>query len=130
MKDSRVKKLAKVITGYSCSLQAGEKFLIEANGECDPLISALIEEAYGLGAHPFLWLRKDELLRPLLMGITEEQLDIMAENDIALMKQMDAYVGIRGLPNTSELSDVPPENVGAYGRIYRKRKNPDQHAWL
>ena len=68
MKDPRVQRLAEVITGYSCALKPGEKFLIEANGSCDPLVEALIEEAYRAGAVPFVWLKKDELLRPLLMG--------------------------------------------------------------
>lgn len=125
MKDPRVQRLAEVITGYSCGLKPGDKFLIEANGSCDPLVEALIEEAYRAGAVPFVWLKKDEILRPLLMGCTQEQLSIMAENDIALMRQMDAYVGIRGGENTAELSSVPPEKTAQFGRIYRKPLHGD-----
>ena len=99
--------------------------MIEANGSCDSLVEALIEEAYRAGAVPFVWLKKDEILRPLLMGCTQEQLSIMAENDIALMRQMDAYVGIRGGENTAELSSVPPEKTAQFGRIYRKPLHGD-----
>lgn len=99
--------------------------MIEANGSCDSLVEALIEEAYRAGAVPFVWLKKDEILRPLLMGCTQEQLPIMAENDIALMRQMDAYVGVRGGENTAKLSSVPPEKTAQFGRIYRKPLHGD-----
>lgn len=125
MYDARIQQLAQVITGYSCGLQPGEKILIEANGSCDPLVEALIQEAYRCGAVPFVWLRKEEILGPLLTGATAEQLAVMAENDIALMRQMDAYVGIRGGENTAELSGVPAEKSAMYARIYRKPLHGD-----
>ncbi len=45
----------------------------------------------------------------------------MTENDAALMSQMDAYIGVRGGDNTSEMSDVPHDKMGKYMAIYGKK---------
>lgn len=40
--DTRIEKLAKMLTGYSCSLKPGEKVLIEYRGEdAKPLVQQL-----------------------------------------------------------------------------------------
>lgn len=42
----------------------------------------------------------------------------MAECDAARMSQMDAYIGVRGEDNISEMSDVPSEKLSMYDRLY------------
>lgn len=54
----------------------------------------------------------------MLLGCTEEQLRLMAEQDAREMEQMDCYIGVRGGDNVSELSDVPPEKVHLYETLY------------
>ena len=44
--DERIKKLSHLLTTYSCSLQKGEKVLIDYEGEeAKPLVRQLIKDA-------------------------------------------------------------------------------------
>ena len=116
--DPRTKKLAENLLHFSCSLQKGEKVLIEAIGEVDDLARALVKEAYAMEAVPFLWINNNIINREYLLGCTKEQLELRAKVDAALMKEMDAYIGIRGSSNTSENADVPAEKMNAYMTYY------------
>ncbi len=118
MIDSRMRTLARNLVRFSCNLQPGEKILIETVGETGPLAQILVEEAYAAGGVPFVWLDNKSVDRALLMHCTDEQLKIRAENDGSLMEKMQAFIGVRGGPNASELSDVPPEQLARYQRVY------------
>lgn len=111
MLDPRIKTLAKNLINYSCSLQPGEKVLIECTGLETELVTALIDEAYQAGALPFVQINEPLVTRALLMRAEAEQLDLMAKFDAARMREMDAYIGIRSGSNNSELSDVPAEKL-------------------
>ncbi|NLM69925.1 MAG: aminopeptidase [Firmicutes bacterium] len=111
MLDPRIKTLAKNLINYSCSLQPGEKVLIECTGLETELVTALIDEAYQAGALPFVQINEPLVTRALLMRAEAEQLDLMAKFDAARMREMDVYIGIRSGSNNSELSDVPAEKL-------------------
>lgn len=119
MKDPRIQTLAHNLIHFSCKLQQGENILIERYGQdCDPLVEALIREAYAAGGNPFVWLREPKIQRALAMGATESQLDRMAETDCALMRGMQAYIGIRGYTNSAESKDVPLEQIAKMDALY------------
>lgn len=116
--DSRVKKLSRLLTGYSCGLQPGEKVLIEYEGkETRTLVRQLIRDVYGLGAVPFVAERDASVLREVLMEASGEQLELQYGLELQRMEQMDAFIGIRGGDNIAELSDVPPEKLQLYDRL-------------
>ena len=94
MQDNRILKLANVLINYSCALKKGEKVLIEAKGIDYMLVNALVEEAYKVGAYPFVELYDNRITRKLLMGQTEEQAKLRAKYDGYRMAEMDAYIGI------------------------------------
>lgn len=79
---------------------------------------ALIKEAYAAGGTPFLWLSDKAFERELLLGGSVEQLRQRAVWDSAVMAGMDAYIGVRGGSNSSELSDVPSERMNEYMAHY------------
>lgn len=118
MTDSRIKKLAGIIVNYSCAIKPGEFVLIESIGNNDELVRAIIDETYAAGGQPIVKLDNTRTRRSLLMGIGEAQLDMMAELDASLMKRMQAYVGIRGGDNVTELTDVPHEKMELYQKRY------------
>ena len=118
MFDPRTIELAHNLIHYSCKLKKGENILIESIGETDDIARALIKEAYTVGANPFLWVDKDILRRELLMNCNVEQLKVRAEVDAALMSKMDAYIGVRGVLNSTELSDVPGPKMNDYMKYY------------
>ncbi|MCL2397276.1 MAG: aminopeptidase [Defluviitaleaceae bacterium] len=119
--DNRIVKLAQSIVNYSVGLKKGEKILIQHFGaESLPLVRQLVKEVYKVGGLPFVDTYLNTLRRELLLGASEEQLNIMADVDAKMMSQMDAYVGIRGDLNQSELADVPGDKMGMYQRLYGK----------
>lgn len=118
MFDPRIRQLAHGLVTFSCDLKPGEKILIESIGGNDDLARALIKEVYAAGGVPFLWLSDKALERELLLGCTAEQLRLRAAWDGAVMAEMDAYIGVRGGSNGSELSDVPSERMNRYMAEY------------
>lgn len=116
--DSRIIKLSNMLTGYSCDLQKGDRLLIDYEGEASkPLVRQLIKDAYRLGAMPYVINRDSRILRELLLGCEEEQLEFLNECELYRMKGMDAYIAIRGGENSSELSDVPSEKLKLYNKL-------------
>jgi aminopeptidase len=121
MPDPRYTKLAETLIHYSCELKSGEKVLIEAIDTPHEFTKELIRVAHEAGAQPNVLLKSKEILRRLLLGATEEQLDVMASAEETYMKAMDAYIGVRGSPNVSELSDVVQDRMTLYESFIWKR---------
>jgi len=120
MKDQRLKKLCNTLVQYSCELKPGDKILIEIFGHQPDLAQTLIDEVYAAGAIPFVRLRDMQIRRKLMQGATQEQYRVEAENDSALMRQMQAYLGIRAYENTYELTDVSADQMTLYTKAYSK----------
>ena len=118
MLDERIKILAKNLVGFSCSVRPGENVLIENIGGCDELTMALIKEIYKVGGVPYVWTVDKRIDRELLLCATEEQLKLRAETDKAFMGKMQAYIGLRGGANATELSDVPQDRMKMYNMLY------------
>lgn len=115
--DQRFERLADLLVGYSLSLRAGDKVLIEAIEIPNPFTQALIRAVACAGAHPVVLLKNLQVQRELLLAASPEQLEIMAASEMAAMDRVDAYVGLRGSANVSELSDVPAEKMRLYDRF-------------
>ncbi|QGJ71289.1 Aminopeptidase PepS [Planctomycetales bacterium 10988] len=112
MKDSRITDLAKVLIDHSCRLSEGEKVLIEAFDLPEPqLITDLIRLVSERGAHAVVHWKNNAILRALYRDASEKSFDLVAEEETHTMKQMDAYIGIRGSFNSSEFSDVPADRM-------------------
>ncbi len=113
-----IKKLAHNLVNYSCSLKKGEKVLIDAIGVPNDLPIAIVEEAYKVGAYPFVNVIDNSIQRAIYSGLNEEQTKLWADIDSVRMKNMDAYIGIRGGDNSFELSDVDGDKMAIYQNFY------------
>ena len=111
MKDPRVAKLADVLVGYSTRVQPGEKVLVEAYDIPDDVVTALVTRIAEAGGLPFVTVKRNSVLRALYNNATEEQMRLTGEFEKARMAEMDAYIGVRGSENSTELSDVPDERM-------------------
>ena len=120
MNDPRLEKLAKVLINYSVTLQKGEKVLIEVIDYGLPLAISLVKEVYRVGGVPFTVIRNKRLDREIMMGATQNQLQTLTEFELIQMKEMDAYLGIRGYGNANETADVPGEQYQAYMKYYSR----------
>ena len=118
MTDPRIVQLANNLINFSCDLKPGERVLIEGIGEVHELVRALVREAYAAGAIPFVWLNRPDISRELAIFASEEQLKLRAEVDGLLMESMQAYIGVRGGANNSEMSDVPADKLALTAAIY------------
>jgi aminopeptidase len=117
MRDPRNARLARVVVEHSTQLERGETVLIEAFDVQDGLVLDLVDAAHERGAHPIVYLRSNAVNRALIARATERQLEIQAEVELAQMKHAQAYVGVRGADNSSELSDVPADRMALHSRI-------------
>lgn len=125
MIDPRITRLAETLIHYSCALKPGEKILIEAIDVPHELTCELVRIAQEAGAHPNVFLKSKQVMRRLLLGATEEQLEVMARTEETAMSQVDAYIGVRGSPNVSELSDVPGTAMNLFEKLIWKRVHTD-----
>ncbi len=112
MHDSRIDDLARQLVRHSTSLKKDERVLLDLYDAPDAIGIALIREARSRGAIPILRIHQGRVSREMAIGATEEQYDLMARHLLAEMKDMDAYISIRGSQNINELSDVPAKNMG------------------
>ena len=126
MVDPRMQQLAYNLINYSTELKAGESILIEIIGLEVPIVKELVKEAYKVGAKPFVTVKDPQLQRELLLSCTAEQLKMMAHYELARMKEMDAYIGIRAGLNANELSDVPNDKMKLYSELFQKPVHSDQ----
>jgi len=122
MHDTRFDKLAEILTGYSTELKRNEKVLIEAFDAPDEIAIALVRAARKRGAIPFVQLQRARISRELALHVTEPQLNMMARHELARMKQMDAYIAVRGSHNITEQADVPTDKL----KLVAKKMRPVQ----
>ena len=106
MKEKRINKLARLLINHSCALEAGEKVLIEAINVPNEMIIQLIREVKSVRGVPLVTIKDDQIIRELCCCYSEDDIRLMADCELYTLKHMDAFIGIRGFMNTSELSDV------------------------
>ncbi|HBN83989.1 MAG TPA: aminopeptidase [Clostridiales bacterium] len=119
MKDPRYEKLADTLINYSTELKKGEKILIETSGYDNLLARELVKKTYEAGGIPFVKVNDDKLNALVYKNCSKEQLEIMCENQLAFMKQMDAYLAIRESRNIYESSIIPSEKQSLMTKILR-----------
>ena len=113
--DERIKTLAKNLVNYSCRVQKGENVMISCHGTAPiPLVKQIIKEVYKVGANPYWEIKTSDVEREMLLNCNEEQLKLMAELECEKMRNMQAYIGVRGDDNLTELADVPEEKLKMY----------------
>jgi len=107
MSDPRYDSLARVLTGHSTKLKAGERVLIDVSDTPEEFVIAMIRAARAAKADPFVVMHSGRISRELALGATGSQAATMAEIDLARLKKVQAYIAVRGSQNISEMSDVP-----------------------
>jgi aminopeptidase len=126
MNDPRIDRLADLLLDHSCTIQAGEKVLIEAFDLPDPtLVCRLVEGAARRGAVPLVSWKSNAVLRSLYRTATDESMKLAGQFESARMEQAQAYIGIRGAENSSQFADVPQEKMNLYQKHWWKTVHTD-----
>jgi aminopeptidase len=121
-----MRRLARLLVGHSTRLQRGEHLLIEAFDVPHSMVIEIVRAAGKAGAHPHVALRSNRVLRALNFDAGEENFRIWADYDTYRMKLMDAYIGLRGSENVSDMSDVSDEQMKRHARLYAKPVHFDE----
>lgn len=111
MHDPRIDALASQLVRYSTALKKGDNVLIDLYDVPDAIGIALIREARARGAKPFLRIHQARLTREMMKHATDDQYEVIARHLLAEIKDMQAYIAIRGSHNITESSDVPAERM-------------------
>ncbi len=109
--DPRYHTLANNLVSHSVDLQAGEKILIHAFDIPENMVLALVRAVRSHGAHPFVQLQSGRIDRECVLGGMEEQFDASLRWELERMKEMDAYIALRGSSNVFESSDLPSADI-------------------
>ena len=118
MHDPRYDDLADTLIGHSTALKEGEHVLIEAFEIPDAMVLRLIRRVREAGAHPHVSLRSAQITRALVEHAGETQLDTWKDYDLERMRRMDAYIGLRGSHNVSEMAGLDDRFLQAYTNRY------------
>src|SRR5436190_1592398 len=126
MLDPRIDKLADVLIHHSTKLQPGDKVLVESFDAPPEVVARLVDRIGAAGAIPLVETRHNRVLRSLYRTATEAQMQLIGELELARMKRMDAYIGLRGADNSTELADVPAEQMRLYASHWWKPVHTEQ----
>lgn len=108
--------LAAMLLDHSTQIQPGENVLIQLIGfNGVGLVRALVQGARERGANPFVKIEDPETNRLLLQHGDEAYWSGQAAHDqLPLMQNMQAFIGIRGSENIFENAQVPADAQKAY----------------
>lgn len=120
MQDPRIAQLARQLVQYSTSIKKGEKVLLHLADVPEELGIQLIREVRRKKAVPVVKLDNGRIGREMSIGATDEQYALIAKQQLAEMKDMDAYIAIRGSHNICETSDVPAARMKTVMKQMRK----------
>ncbi len=113
-------KLATQLLTHSLELEPGENILLQSIGANSiGLMRALVKKTRDIQAHPFVQIEDPEINRMLLELGDPAFWEHQANTDqLPLMKQMDAFIGIRGSENIYENSSVSTQANNAYSEKF------------
>lgn len=118
MFDPREKELAELLVNYSCDVQKGENVLIEAIDIPETFLKQLIRAVRQAEGNPFITIKSNTIQRELYLNGTDEQIKFSGDYEAFRMKNMQAYIGVRGSKNITELSDVPAADMKRYQTLW------------
>ena len=120
MKDPRINQYAKVLVNHSTKVKKDDKVLIETYDLPSDVSMAIIEEVFNAGGIPLLEIKQQQIQRLLFINGKEDFFKLAADTELYRMKQMDCYIGVRGISNDKELIDVPGDKMSMYEKIWLK----------
>jgi aminopeptidase len=111
MLDPRMARLAEQIVAWSVAVEPGWNVLIEASDVPADMVCLLVERIAGAGGRPYVETIAPAVRRALFRNASIEQLQCLRRRDLAFLTEMQGYIALRGSHNSSELADVPPEQM-------------------
>jgi aminopeptidase len=104
-------QLARQLVRYSTQVKKGDRVWIDCFDVPNYVAVALIRAVVEAKGLPVVKLHDTLVSRELMIHASEEQYDVLAKNNLDLMKEMDCYIAVRGSHNITENSDVPAKQM-------------------
>jgi len=123
MVDPRVKKLSKILIGYSLKIKSGEKIVISGAADAEQLIKELYRLVLKKGAIPILDLSFDDSTYDYYKLANKKQLGNFPKHQYELVKNADAVIRIYSPLNTRMLTNIDPKKVTLRNKILKKIKD-------
>jgi aminopeptidase len=111
MHDPRIDQLARQLVRYSTQVKKGDRVWIDCFDVPSYVAVAMIRAVSDAKGIPIVKLHDSVVSRELMFHASEEQYDVLAKNNLDLMKETDCYIAIRGSHNITENSDVPADKM-------------------
>ena len=118
MNDPRYVTLARLLVQHSMAVTPGDKVLVESFEAPTAFILALIREIAAAGGLPLVTTYDQRIQRELIKHGTTEQMQFIGQVEQQRMDGMQCYAGVRGSHNIAEMSDVPPEKMELYEKLW------------
>ncbi len=118
MHDPRLDKLADVLTTHSTKIQPGEFVLIEGIDIPQEMVIALIRSVRKAGGIPLVEIKQTRIQREIILDGDDAGIKLIGEYETYRIKKVQAYIGIRGSHNITEMSDVPSEALQRYQKLW------------
>ena len=121
MHDPRIDALSRQLVRYSTKVKKGDLVWIDLFDVPNTVGQSLIREVVAAGGMPMVRINDAVITREQMIHASEKQYDIIAENNLALMKQTDCYIAVRGSHNiTADIELIPIQQINAaYERLTR-----------
>ncbi len=120
MQDPRLNNLADLLVRHSTQVQAGESVLIETFDIPEDMVIALIRAVRRAKGIPMISSKANRIQRELISAGDVEGTKRIADYEAYRMKQVQAYIGLRGSHNIAEMSDIETEVMHVYEDLWLK----------
>ncbi len=113
---------AKTIVRHSCKVRPGDNVLIMSEGlDGIPLVAALIDEVYGLGASPFPEVIDTGLHAAFQTRCNEAQMAAFSRYTIKKLDEMDVVIVISALESKYCYNDVPADGRKLFNLYFMEK---------
>jgi aminopeptidase len=119
MTDPRYTKLANLLVGYSTELKKNDRVLLEMIDVPDEFSVELMRAARRAGAIPLIEVRHTRVTREMALQTNPRHARLVRDVELARMKRVQAYIGVRGSANASENADVPHAMMSLFSKTTR-----------
>lgn len=123
MHDPRIDQLARALVAHSTKIRKGDKVWIDCFDTPPSVGEALVRAVAQAKAHPVIFLHDSRVSREMLLHAKPEQYEFIGKHQLAMMKEMDAYIAVRGSHNITESSDVPATQMKLVQAALRPLQN-------
>jgi aminopeptidase len=111
MNDPRIKKLADLLVNYSIGVKSGEKVVVSAPVQAEPLIKEIYKKVLLAGGYPLLIVSIADEEEMFFRYASDDQLRFIHEPSKMIMETYDARIAIIAAANTKALSHVDADKM-------------------